>query len=87
MEWIVQLCLILLTGMYIPYAQHSFRLLVGGLLLAALVLVNSYSSIVVSSLTVPVMTPVINSFEDLASNKRVSLLIRKDIILGQFILV
>ena len=75
------------SGDYLPYYQYSFRILVGFWLLAALVLVNSYSSIVVSSLTVPKMKPAINSFEDLAASKEVSLVLRKDIVISQQILV
>lgn len=76
-----------LIGMYTPFAQYSFRILSGALLLTSLVLVNSYSSIVVSSLTVSVMEQAINSFEDLAASKSVFLLLRKDIAIGRKILV
>ena len=73
--------------MYMPHNQHSFRILIGGWLLAAMVLVNSYSSIVVSSLTLPKMKPAVNSFEDLAANNEVSLILREDLVVGQEILV
>ena len=73
--------------MYILHNQHSFRILIGGWLLAAMVLVNSYSSIVVSSLTLPKMKAAVNSFEDLAVNNEVFLILRGDTIIGQKILV
>lgn len=59
----------------------------GCLLLATLVLVNSYSSIVVSSLTLPTLTPAVNSFEDLVSNDEVFLILTKTVVIGQIILV
>lgn len=74
-------------GDYTPYSQLSFRILAGGLLLASLVLVNSYSSIVMSSLTVPIRNPAVNSLQDLVDNKDVSLIIQKDVIIGTIILV
>ncbi len=76
----------MLPGINAPYAQNSFRILAGCWLLGALVLVNSYSSIVVSSLTLPRMKAPINSFEDLAANKEVSLLLRNDLIISKQIL-
>ena len=74
------------AGEYLPLARHSFRVLVGCWLLVAVVLVNSYSCIVVSSLTVPTVHPAINSLENLAASNDVSLIIRKDYALGQQIL-
>lgn len=70
-----------------PYAEHSFRILAACWLLTSLVLVNSYSSIIVSSLTVPIMKPAVNSFQDLVDNKQVSLVLRPDIVVGQQIMV
>ena len=61
-------------------------MLVGFWLLAAIVLVNSYSSTVVSSLTVPRMMPSITSLEALAAND-VFILTRKDTAIVQQILV
>ena len=69
------------------YTQHSYRVLVGFWLLTAIVLVNSYSSTVVSSLTVPTMMPSITSLERLAASKDISILTRKDTAIGQQILV
>ena len=79
--------ILLAIGDYSPFSRHSFRILAGGLLLASLVLVNSYSSIVMSSLTVPIRNPAVNSLEDLVDNEDVSLIIQKDVILGTLILV
>jgi len=55
--------------------------------LGAMVLVNSYSSIVISSLTVPKMVPPIETMEDLAASKDVEIIIRHDTLIGEQILV
>ncbi|EFX66287.1 hypothetical protein DAPPUDRAFT_116519 [Daphnia pulex] len=65
-----------------PVIRFSFRILVGGWLLVATVLVNSYSGTVVSYLTVPKMKPPINTFEDLANSKDVGILIKEDLVIG-----
>jgi len=66
----------------------SFRILVGGWLLVATVLVNSYSGTIVSCLTVPKMKSQINTFEDLAApSNDVGFIIKPDVIIGQQILV
>lgn len=70
-----------------PIRQWSFRLLVGGWLLAALVLVNSYSGTVISFLTVPRMKAKINTFEDLAASRDVGMILYRDIIITQQIKV
>lgn len=75
------------SGAYTPYYYYSFRILVGCWLLGALVLVNSYSSIVVSSLTVPKLQPAVNSFQDLVSNGEVTLISQKSVVITQIILV
>lgn len=73
--------------MYTYYQQYSFRILAAVWLLASLVLVNSYSSTVVSSLTVPLKNPPINSFEELAESNDVALVVNKETIIGKQILV
>ena len=67
--------------------RNSFRILAGFWLLAAMVLVNSYSSLVISSLTVPKMKPSIDSLEDLAANEDVDVVLRSDVSTGEQILV
>lgn len=52
-----------------------------------MVLVNSYSGIVISSLTVPKMKPPIESLEDLALSKETSIVLRHDYTMGIQILV
>ena len=52
-----------------------------------MVLVNSYSSIVISSLTVPKMKPSIDSLEDLAASEDVDVVLRSDVSTGVQILV
>ncbi|XP_032779707.2 ionotropic receptor 93a isoform X1 [Daphnia magna] len=64
------------------FDRHSFRILAGFWLLGAMVLVNSYSGIVISSLTVPKMKPPIESLEDLASNKEIGIVLRHDMTMG-----
>ena len=68
-------------------SRHSFRILAGFWLLAGIVLVNSYSGIVISSLTVPKMKPAVESLDDLAVNEDVGLILRLDTPIGQQILV
>ena len=68
--------------------RNAFRILAGfWLLIAAMVLVNSYSSIVTSSLTVPKMKPSIDSLEDLAASEDVDVVLRSDVSTGEQILV
>ena len=68
--------------------RNAFRILAGfWLLIAAMVLVNSYSSIVISSLTVPKMKPSIDSLEDLAASEDVDVVLRSDVSTGEQILV
>ncbi|KZS20158.1 Uncharacterized protein APZ42_013153 [Daphnia magna] len=68
------------------FGRHSFRILVGFWLLGAMVLVNSYAGIVISSLTVPKMKPPIETLEDLAFSKDVGLIVRHDMLMGEQIL-
>ena len=68
-------------------SDASFRILVGAWLLVAMVLVNSYSSTVISHLTVTRNKPAINTFEDLADSKEVGIILKEDIFIGQQILV
>nr|CAH0105018.1 unnamed protein product [Daphnia galeata] len=68
------------------FDRHSFRILTGFWLLGAMVLVNSYSSIVISSLTVPKMKPPIETLKDLASSKEVGIVLRHDMTMGEQIL-
>lgn len=75
------------TGGNVNGIRLSFRILVGVWLLIATVLVNSYSGTIVSYLTVPKIKPSINTFEDLAISKDVELIIKKDVVIGQQILV
>ncbi|XP_046635987.1 glutamate receptor ionotropic, delta-2-like isoform X2 [Daphnia pulicaria] len=65
-------------GNMIHVSRLSFRILVGSWLLVATVLVYSYSSTVVSHLTIVVTKPHINSLEDLAASKDVELLLLAD---------
>ncbi|EFX79932.1 hypothetical protein DAPPUDRAFT_103895 [Daphnia pulex] len=67
-----------LQGNTIHASRLSFRILVGSWLLVATVLVYSYSSTVVSHLTIVVTKPHINSLEDLAASKDVGLLLLAD---------
>ena len=52
-----------------------------------MVLVNSYSSTIVSYLTVSKMKPPIDTFEDLAASEDVNFLIKIDTVVGRHILV
>ena len=55
--------------------------------MCAMVLVNSYTGIVTSSLTTPKLKPSIDSLEELAASKQIAVLIRFDTSLGEQILV
>ena len=63
-------------------SRQSFRILAGFWLLAGIVLVNSYSSIVISSLTIPKMKPAVETLDDLAVNENVGLILRLDTPIG-----
>nr|CAH0103993.1 unnamed protein product [Daphnia galeata] len=65
-------------GNAIPLRRLSFRILIGVWVLTATVLVNSYSSTVISYLTIPKMKPAINTFEDLANSQEVELILLAD---------
>ena len=68
-------------------SRHSFRVLAGFWALVGMVLVNSYSGIIISSLTVPKMKPSVESLQDLAVSKDVGVILRSDTVIGQQILV
>ncbi|EFX80578.1 hypothetical protein DAPPUDRAFT_318460 [Daphnia pulex] len=63
-----------------------FRILIGAWVLVATVLVNSYSSTVISYLTVPKMKSPINTFEDLVASKDIKLILLADSITKKQIL-
>lgn len=69
-----------------PIDRLSFRLLVVGWLLIAMVLVNSYSSTIISYLSVAKMRPSINTFEDIVKSQDVGIILRKDYVIGKQIL-
>jgi len=73
--WEKTLYSILFSGNTIIISRFSFRILVGVWLLVATVLVYSYSSTVVSHLTIVFMKPHINTLEDLAASKDVEILL------------
>ncbi|XP_059350480.1 glutamate receptor ionotropic, delta-2-like [Daphnia carinata] len=60
-------------GQAINVPQHSFRILAGVWLLAATVLVNCYSGTLMSSLTLTKFKATINSLEDLAASKELTM--------------
>ena len=68
-------------------SRLSFRVLAGVWVLCAMVLVNSYTGIVTSSLTTPKMKPSIDSFEDLVASKETGIVLRSDTAMGVQILV
>jgi len=48
------------------YQQLFYRILIGPWFLAVLVLVNAYSSLLISYLTIPTLMPVAQNYDDLA---------------------
>jgi ionotropic glutamate receptor len=73
-------------GGSVPGSRLSFRILMGAWLLAAMVLVNSYSGTVVSYLTAPIMMPSINTLDDLAASEDVGILMVDNNVMGQQIM-
>jgi len=69
------------------FSRTSFRVLTGIWVLCAMVLVNSYTGIVTSSLTTTRMKPSINTLEDLAASKEIGIVLRSDVSTGVHILV
>ncbi|XP_045025959.1 glutamate receptor ionotropic, delta-1-like [Daphnia magna] len=81
------LSLITNQGAYIAGARFmSLRVLLGVWVLMATVLVNVYSGTVISYLTVPRTKPPINTFEDLAANRDVGIILRTEALITQHIL-
>ncbi|XP_046452807.1 uncharacterized protein LOC124200581 [Daphnia pulex] len=74
------------VGGSVPGSRLSFRILMGAWLLAAMVLVNSYSGTVVSYLTAPKMMPSINTLDDLAASEDVGILMVDNNVMGQQIM-
>ncbi|XP_057378523.1 glutamate receptor ionotropic, delta-2-like [Daphnia carinata] len=68
------------------FGYYSFRVLAGIWVLCATVLVNSYTGIVISSLTTPKTKPSIDSFEDLAASSDTQIVLRHDTSIGELIL-
>ncbi|XP_057378577.1 probable glutamate receptor [Daphnia carinata] len=66
---------------------YSFRILAGFWVLGAMVLVNSYTGIVISSLMTTKTKPSIDSFEDLAASTETEILLRHDTSIGEQILL
>ncbi|XP_057369794.1 glutamate receptor ionotropic, delta-1-like [Daphnia carinata] len=74
-------------GAYIAVTRFmSLRVLMGVWVLMATVLVNVYSSTVISYLTVPRTKPPINTFEDLAASPDVGILLRTEALITQYVL-
>ncbi|XP_046453943.1 ionotropic receptor 93a-like [Daphnia pulex] len=68
------------------FSRHSFRILAGFWVLCAMVLVNSYTGIVTSSLTTPKLKPSIESLEELAASTEIGIVVRSDTPIGAQIL-
>ena len=78
---------VIITGCRERCDRLSFRILTGFGVLVGMVLVNSYSGIVISSLTVPKMKKSIESLEDWAASDEVGVVLRSDVSTGEQILV
>ena len=70
-----------------PSLKNLFRIGIGLFLLAATVLVNSYSGNLMSSLTVKKFKPAVNSMEDLAGHRTLTLTLSANSVFAQDILV
>ena len=62
------LLLLLFKGIWSTRKQLFYRILLGSWCLAALVLVNAYSSLLISYLTIPKLMPAPKNYDDLAFN-------------------
>ncbi|KAI9553417.1 hypothetical protein GHT06_021321 [Daphnia sinensis] len=67
--------------------RYSFRIVAGFWVLGAMVLVNSYTGIVISSLTTTKTKPSIDSLEDVAASTVTKILLRHDTSIGEQILI
>ena len=65
--------------------NNAFLIGVGCWLLAASVLVYGYSSVVVSSITLPIQMPTVNTFEDVVAHPDISLIVRTDTYIGSLV--
>ncbi|EFX78831.1 hypothetical protein DAPPUDRAFT_104959 [Daphnia pulex] len=74
------------AGECVPGSRLSFRILMGAWLLAAMVLVNSYSGTVVSYLTAPKIIPSINTLKDLAASQDVGVIVLDNTVFAQDIM-
>ena len=79
--------LIAIIGFHINIRRSSFRFLVGFWLLAATVLVNSYAGTLVSSLTTTKLKSTVNSLEDLAASRDLTMTVNVNSVIAQTILV
>lgn len=70
-----------------PFNRNATRIFGAFLLLMMTVLVYSYSSLLISSLTVPKMTKPIETLEDVAASNDVILFINPDQGLGKRVMV
>lgn len=70
-----------------PSLKNLFRIGIGLFLLAATVLVNSYSGNLMSSLTVTKFKSAVNSMEDLAQHRNLTLTLSANSVFAQDILV
>ena len=71
------LLFLILAGFRAP-SSFKMRLAGGAWCIAALILTNCYSSILISLITTSSPEPIVNSVEDLANNDRIELIVPKD---------
>ncbi len=76
-----------LSGNKTQPQQLSFRILVATWCIMALVLVNAYSSTLISYLSVPKLQPIVNSLEELAAQNSLRLIVPAKTIMANRILV
>ena len=79
-----------MKGDWSRWKQLSFRIFLGSWCVAAFVLVNAYSTTLISHLTAPKLMPVAKSYEDLASPnppQNLKLIMEKNEIAAQYAMV
>ena len=79
--------MLLRIGNWTKLHQVSFRIVVGTWCVMALVLVNAYSSVLISNLSVPKHQPILQSLEEVAAQHHYKLAVAENTIFANRILV
>lgn len=67
--------------------RSSYKILAGLWLLSMIVLINGYSGVLTSFLTIPKLNPIANTLQDVAESNELRVTIEKNVLLSKFLLV